>query len=75
MVFVNFHKIDVFKKSTKKIQIWAPFWDAKPIKNQQKIVFEIDGFFNTVFLAFCEIFSDFGSILGGPGRSKNWKNR
>ena len=36
MVFVNFHKIDVFKKSTKKVQIWIHFGMPKPLKIHKK---------------------------------------
>ena len=39
-------------------------------------MFETDAFFDIAFFVVVFlILSDFGSILGGPGRSKNYKNR
>ena len=57
-----------FRKSIEKTSILAPFSEAKTEKNREKIVLKNVCFFNIDFLA---IFLDFGSILGGPGPSKN----
>ena len=42
-------------------------------KNRGKSVFKNICFFAIDFLTFFWIFCDFGSILGGPGPSKNWQ--
>ena len=70
-VLEHFHKIDGFLKSSKKTWILAPFSEAETEKNQEKIVLRNMRFFDTDFLMFFAIFSDFALILGGPGLSKN----
>ena len=67
----HFHKIDVFRKSSEKRSILASFWEGKIAKNSEKAVLKNICFFDFVFLRIFAIFSNFDSILGGPGESKN----
>ena len=71
MVFANFHKIDVFEKKAKKARFWLRFrrpkrWEIEKKRCWKQCVF-LTSIFHRIFLDFC----DFGSILGGPGGSKN----
>ena len=62
-----------FRKSSEKTSILAPFSEAKIEKNLLNMVLKNTCFFISFFSVFFAIFKDFGSILGGPGPSKNSK--
>ena len=70
MVLANLHKIDVFKKSNEKYVFWHHFGMPKPLKIDQTSCLKLMLFLSPTLFA---CFSDFGSIWGGPGRSKNCK--
>ena len=72
-VFCNdLHKIDVFEKDAKKHGFWSGFRRPKPRKIEKKRCWKACFFWTSIFTRFFADFSDFGSILGGPGPSKNW---
>ena len=73
MVFVDFYKIDIFKKSCKKGPSWLHFGKPKPWKINEKSCLKPWLFATPIFSRFFAIFIDFGTILGGPGGSKNWE--
>ena len=72
-VFYRFHKIDVFKKDTKKRQIWVHFWRSKRQTIEKKRCRKTCFFLTSIFTCFFADFCNFGTILGGPGPSKKWQ--
>ena len=74
MVLGNFQKINVFEKSMQKVQFWVHFGMPKPLKIDRKSCLKLMLVSIPFFLRFFLFFNDFGSIWGGPGRSKNWRN-
>ena len=73
VVFIDFHKINVFKKSFKKAQFGMHFGKPKPLKISKKSFLKQCFFQHRTFYSFSAIFHDFGLILGGSGGSKNCK--
>ena len=67
----NVHKTDVFQKSAEKSQCWLHVGMAKPVKIDKRSCLKLMFFSTLFFCCFLLVFVDFGSIWGGPGRSKN----
>ena len=67
----DFYKIDVFKKVSKKPRFWSRFRRPKRRKIEKKLCWNICFFWTSNLKRVFSDFCDFGSILGGPGSSKN----
>ena len=67
----DFHKIDVFEKYRKKARFRLHFRRSKRRKIKKQWCWKACLFWVSYFMCFFANFSDFGSILGGPGGSKN----
>ena len=71
----DFHKIDVFEKYRKKARFRLHFRRSKRRKIKKQWCWKTCLFWVSYFMYLFANFSDFGSILGGPGGSKNcWKS-
>ena len=68
-----FYKIDVFEKDSKKVGFSLNFGGQKLRKISKNGCPNTSNFCTSIFLRFFTIFTDFGSILGGSGASKNHK--
>ena len=71
MVFANFQKINVFETNAKKPRFWRRLRRPKSWEIEKKWCWKPCVFLTSIFHRFFSIFHDFGSILGGPGGSKN----
>ena len=71
MVFANFQKINVFETNAKKPRFWRRLRRPKPWEIEKKWCWKPCVFLTSIFHRFFSFFHDFGSILGGPGGSKN----
>ena len=69
----DFHYIDVFAKVQKKVRFWLHFERSKPWKIDKNACLKIIIFLTSFLELFFVICSDFGSISGGHGGSKNKK--
>ena len=71
--FVTIYTKSTFsKKMRKKHRFWSGSRRPKPRKIEKKRCWKACFFWTSIFTRFFADFSDFGSILGGPGPSKNW---
>ena len=66
-----FYEIDVFEKDSKKVGFSLNFGGQKLRKISKNGCPNTSNFCTSIFLRFFTIFTDFGSILGGSGASKN----
>ena len=73
MVFVNFHKINVFEKNAKKTLIWESFSEAKTTKNREKMILKNMYFCNFHFFAFFRDFLRFWLDFGRPWALQKFK--
>ena len=69
----NVHKTDFLKKSAEKSWFWFNFGMPKPLKINKRSCLKLMFFQHRFFCGFSLVFSDVGSILGGPGRFQNCK--